>query len=70
MLILMGLLLGVIIFIAAIGTLVATQVADLAQRLQRVLLLLKGIMLGIGAAVHGHGGGLQLHALPFPRGCH
>ena len=35
MLILMGLLLGVIIFIAAIGTLVATQVADLAQNSDR-----------------------------------
>jgi predicted PurR-regulated permease PerM len=35
MLILMGLLLGVIVFIAAIGTLVATQVADLAQNSDR-----------------------------------
>ncbi|MFM9036655.1 MAG: AI-2E family transporter [Actinomycetota bacterium] len=35
MLILLGLLLGVMIFIAAIGTLVATQVADLAQNSDR-----------------------------------
>ena len=35
MLILLGLLVGVVIFIAAIGTLVATQVADLAQNSDR-----------------------------------